>query len=243
MNCPGCKRPNAEGLDFCDFCGTPLAAAPFGKRKTEMESAPAAPVKHATQMEAADPFDPFAPRAGAGAGAGAARPMSPPPPIGAAPPPPAPSKRKTEFDGGRDPFAPPVPGTPAGRAAHVQRADDRYAGRRVMGFLVTFDRAPDGAFFVLREGRNLLGRDAHDCDIVIADDDTVSSVHAVMICRGGRVIIDDEKSQNGTKLNGEEVMSKTDVTDGDVISLGLRTRLLCRLLDPAKLAAIWKPGP
>ena len=63
-----------------------------------------------------------------------------------------------------------------------------------------------------------------------------------MICRGGRVIIDDEKSQNGTKLNGEEVMSKVDVADGDVISLGLRTRLICRLLDHAKVAALWKPG-
>jgi hypothetical protein len=241
MNCPACKRPNAEGLDFCDYCGTPLASSPIGKRKTEMEGAPAAPVKHATQMEspAADPFDPFAPRGPAPAAAAAKA-----PPLGAAPPPPTGGKRKTEFDGsarGRDPFAPPTPGPAAGAHA-AGRRDDRYAGRRVMGFLVTFDRAPDGAFFVLREGRNLLGRD-EESDIAITDDETVSSTHAVMICRGGRVIIDDEKSQNGTKLNGDEVMSKTDVADGDVISLGLRTRLLCRLLDPAKLAAIWKPTP
>ena len=238
MNCPACKRPNAEGLDFCDFCGTPLGGAPFGKRKTEMESAPSAPVKHATQMEtpAADPYDPFAPRAPVG--------RAPVPPLGATPPPPAAGKRKTEFDGGarsaKDPFAPAGLAAP-GAGAAAARKDERYAGRRIVGFLVTFDRAPDGAFFVLREGRNLLGRDPEG-DVIVADDDTVSATHAVMICRGGRVIIDDEKSQNGTKLNGEEVMSKVDVVDGDVISLGLRTRMLCRLLDHAKVAALWKPG-
>ena len=62
MICPGCNRNNAEGLDFCDYCGTPLGAAAAGKRKTEMEvggggGAPAhggAP-KRRTEFEAPPP--------------------------------------------------------------------------------------------------------------------------------------------------------------------------------------------
>jgi hypothetical protein len=233
MNCPSCKRPNAEGIDFCDFCGTPLGTAPAGQRTTEMEGGPAP--KHKTEM-ASDPLDPFAPRASSGsaakpaATAGAAAPAA----SGGA------QKRKTMFDGPAaavnpsDPFAPPDPG--------VKKHQDKGAGRRIVGFLVTFDRSAEGNYWVIREGRNTLGRD-EDCDIVIDGDEMVSSVHAVMLWRNGRTIVDDEKSQNGTFLNEEDVMEKTDVKDGDVIRLG-RTQLMCRLLDQAKVTALWKQaGP
>lgn len=188
MNCPSCKRPNAEGIDFCDFCGTPLGAAPAAKRRTEV---------------AADPLDPFAPRAS--------------------------GKRKTAFDPNpADPFAPP----------EVKK--DKGAGRRIVGFLVTFDRAPEGAYWVIREGRNTLGRD-EDCDIVIDGDEMVSSTHAVILWRNGRTIVDDEKSQNGTFLNEADVMEKTDLEDGDVLRVG-RTQMICRLLDQAKISSLWKPA-
>ncbi len=252
MNCPSasCRRPNPDGHDFCDFCGTPLGAASAGKRKTEME-APVAPVKRGTEIEArADaPYDPFAPPPARGVAPPAPAVHAPAP---APPAPPAPGgKRRTEFDeasrdgdGRPDPFGqtmgpPQTRPRPAPAAAPAPRRD--AAGRRIVGFLVTFDRAPDGAFFVIREGRNLIGRD-DSCDIVVGDDETVSSTHAVLISRAGRTLIDDEKSQNGTKLNGEEVMQKIDVTDGDVITLGHRTRLMCRLLDHAKVAALWTPS-
>lgn len=190
MNCPSCKRPNAEGIDFCDFCGTPLGAAPTAKRRTE--------------MAAADPLDPFAPRAGS-------------------------AKRKTAFDANpADPFAPP------------DKVKDKGAGRRIVGFLVTFDRSPEGAYWVIREGRNTLGRD-EDCDIVIDGDDMVSSTHAVLLWRNGRTIVDDEKSQNGTFLNEADVMEKTDLKDGDVLRVG-RTQMICRLLDQVKISSLWKPA-
>jgi hypothetical protein len=257
MNCPSptCRRPNPDGHDFCDYCGTPLGAAASTKRKTEMEAAPAAPAKRATEMEAAPaaaPYDPFAPPPG--------RAVAPPPGPAPAPAPAQPAaKRRTEFDGGAeahvdpklDPFGatmgpsrghPPAPApAPAPQAQPRPAARPAPVGRRIVGFLVTFDRAPDGAFHVIREGRNLIGRD-DACDIVIGDDETISGTHAVLISRGGRTVVDDEKSQNGTKLNGEEVMHKTDVVDGDVITLGHRTRLLCRLLDHDKVAALWKPA-
>ena len=235
MNCPSCKRPNAEGIDFCDFCGTPLGSTPAGKRKTEMEGGPA--VKHKTEM-AADPLDPFAPRAGGGS---SAKPAPAANTASAASSPAAgQGKRKTMFDGPAaaanpsDPFAPP---DPASKKAH-----DKGAGRRIVGFLITFDRSAEGAYWVIREGRNTIGRD-EDCDIVIEGDEMLSSTHAVILWRNGRTIVDDEKSQNGTFLNEADVMEKTDVKDGDVIRLG-RTQLLCRLLDQAKVSALWKPaGP
>lgn len=230
MNCPSCKRPNAEGIDFCDFCGTPLGSAPAGKRKTEMEGGPAP--KHKTEM-AADPLDPFAPRAGSPA----AKP-APAASAAAAAAPAGTAKRKTMFDGPAagvnpaDPFAPAEPG--------ARKHHDKGAGRRIVGFLVTFDRSAEGAYWVIREGRNTLGRD-EDCDIVIEGDEMVSSTHAVLLWRNGRTIVDDEKSQNGTFLNEADVMEKTDVKDGDVIRLG-RTQLMCRLLDQAKVSALWKPA-
>lgn len=219
MNCSSCKRPNAEGLDFCDFCGTPLSASGAGKRKTEMEGVPAP--KHKTEMERGPtPMDPFAPPAGSAKAGGGAAPAG---------------KAKTMFDSaGKDPFAPTV-----AAGAPAKHTDARYAGRRITGFLITFDRAPDGRFFVLREGRNVLGR-AGDCDIVIDDDENVSSEHAIILCRNGRTIVDDEKSMNGTFLNGDDVMEKKDLKDGDVVRLGKTTNLLCRLLDMSKLPAAAK---
>ncbi|MCC6997986.1 MAG: FHA domain-containing protein [Deltaproteobacteria bacterium] len=250
MVCPGCNRNNAEGLDFCDYCGTPLGAAAAGKRKTEMEvgggggGAPAhggAP-KRRTEFEAPppgppaalpagnpfgggdDPFDPFKPPSIAPGQRPAMRPAD-------APAPPA-AKRVTKFDS-KDPFAP----QPAAQPGH----DERYLGRRIVGWMITFDNAPDGLTFTLREGRNLLGRDAERCDIVIGNDDMISGGHAVLVWRTGRARIADDKSQNGTFLNEEDVLQPEEVKDGDIIRIG-RTRFICRLLDHDKVTKLWKPA-
>lgn len=230
MICPNasCNRPNAEGLEHCDYCGTPLNTPVAGKRKTEAEMAPARAAKRVTEFEAdsavQDPFAPFP-----AASAPAARP----------------AKRVTQYDGGpsaRDPFAPaareaPAPAANPNASSGPERG--RYAGRRIVGWLITFDGNPDGTAHTLREGRNLIGRDAERCDIVI-EDEMVSSLHALIVLRGGKQSITDQQSQNGTFLNEEDVLAPTDLTDGDVVRLG-RTRLLCRLVDRERIAAIWKP--
>lgn len=228
MNCSSCKRPNAEGLDFCDFCGTPLGAAGPGKRKTEMEGVTTP--KHKTEMERGPtPLDPFAPPPGS-ANPKVVSPASPAAMTG--------GKARTVFDSpkdSKDPFAPAAGGAPSA----PKQNEARYAGRRITGFLITFDRSPDGRFFVLREGRNMIGRGA-DCDVVVDDDENVSTEHAIVLCRNGRTVIDDEKSMNGTFLNSDDVMEKTDLKDGDVVRLGKTTNLLCRLLDMSKLPAAAK---
>lgn len=250
MICPGCNRSNSEGLEYCDFCGTPLQSGSGGKRKTEMESGgggggypPPPPAgggghgKRKTEMEGGaqsnldqllasdDPFAPDPFKQGGGAGAK--------PAAGGAPAPgPAPQnkKRATAFDPA-DPFKP-------GASRPSGASDEKYAGRRVVGWMISFDRNADGSVFTLREGRNVLGRDPAEADVAVGDDDMVSSRHSVIAIRQGKARLSDDRSQNGTFLNEEDVFEWTELKDGDVVRIG-RTRLFVRLLDHDKLNAIW----
>lgn len=252
MNCPSCNRPNDDGLVLCDYCGTSLTAPPPQKRRTEAEGvAPRAGggAKRVTEFEPPqggrshdDPFDP-ARAAQRGGGNGGFQPVARPD-GGAAPA----RKRVTEFDSGRpaDPFGARTSGADReaddfsapgrGRSADAEPA----AGRRIIGWLITFDGHPDGISFILREGRNVVGREA-SCDITIPEDGMMSSTHAYIIWRTGRARIADANTQNGTFLNEEDVLGQVEVNDNDVIRVG-RTRFLVRLLDAARVAAVWKPA-
>jgi hypothetical protein len=198
----------------------PAPAAERNKRKTEFEGAGGG-----GGDAVADPFgdDPFAPPATkkrparpAGGGAAASAPAAKP-------------KRVTKFDsGGRkdDPFAP-----------VAQQTDEaRFAGRRIIGWLITFDNHPDGRTWTIREGRNIIGRE-DACDVIV-EDDMVSNAHAVLVWRGGKSRIDDKMSQNGTYLNEQDVMQPEPVSDGDVIRVG-QTRMICRLLDSEQVAKVF----
>ena len=97
--------------------------------------------------------------------------------------------------------------------------DSKYKGRRVVGWMISFDRNADGAVFTLREGRNVLGRDADECDVAVNDDEMVSSRHAVVAIRAGKARISDDRSQNGTFLNEEDVFEWTELKDGDTVTV------------------------
>lgn len=255
MNCPSCNRPNAEDVSYCDYCGTPLTAPATGKRKTEFEPVPAAgPVrKRVTEFEPsaeppanpaarriADPFDPFG--APASAPPTTPRQAAPAPPVTPTPPAASPRKKATEYiPGNRDPFAAPPagPSPPAAAAAHNASQNQAAIGRRIVGWVITFDEHPDGLSFLLREGRNVVGRDT-ESDIAVGWDHTVSGTHAFLIWRLGRARVADANTQNGTFLNEEDVLGQIEVHDGDVLRVG-RTRLLIRLLDQAKVSALWDP--
>lgn len=237
MLCTQCGRDNAAGLDYCDYCGEPLQTGPAGKRKTEMDGGGGGGGKRKTAMDAPAPpqrnafeaamsgevDDPFAPNASATKPKVNA-PLAPPPPA-------QPQKRKTQFDHG-DPFAP--PSERAGAAVEDNT--------RIVGFLVTFDGAKLGKYWVLREGRTYLGSDPDICQVVVETDTNVSGKHAVMVWRNGKLRINDEMSTNGTYLNGEEVEEATIVPDGAIIGLGRTTRLICRLLDHDQVTKLWKVG-
>lgn len=84
--------------------------------------------------------------------------------------------------------------------------------RRIMGVLVTYTWRPEGQLFTIREGKNFIGAEnvssevSHrPCDIQIRTDPMLSSEHALILCRHGRYDLVDQKSSNGTFLNGELV--------------------------------------
>lgn len=82
--------------------------------------------------------------------------------------------------------------------------------RRVTGTLITFTWHPEGSVFVIRDGPNYIGSGTVGdkpgsplCDILIPDDDRLSSKHALVQFTGDRCDIIDWASSNGTYLNGE----------------------------------------
>lgn len=88
--------------------------------------------------------------------------------------------------------------------------------------------APDGAALEFRlVGRPLtIGRGA-DADVVVIDP-LVSRRHARLVVRGGRFVLADLGSKNGTRVNGEAIREAV-VAPGDRIELG-STRLEIVLL-------------
>jgi pSer/pThr/pTyr-binding forkhead associated (FHA) protein len=69
---------------------------------------------------------------------------------------------------------------------------------------------PVGA--VVRIGRGM-SADVH------IDDPTVSRRHALVVRRDGEIMLLDDRSMNGTWLNGERIR-EAPLSDGDVIQLG-----------------------
>jgi predicted component of type VI protein secretion system len=105
--------------------------------------------------------------------------------------------------------------------------------------MISFDVNQEGQEYVIREGRNLLGR-ARDADISIFYDDRVSATHATIVYRNGSFKLRDEMTNNGTFLNGKDIGPGETValSNGDVLRLGRCTFKLF-LLDPTEVARLW----
>jgi hypothetical protein len=73
----------------------------------------------------------------------------------------------------------------------------------------------------------LIGRNASN-DLVIDGDDTISGTHAELRRGSSAWLIEDLGSTNGTHVNGERIVTKRALHDGDEILVG-RTRL--RMVD------------
>jgi DNA-binding winged helix-turn-helix (wHTH) protein len=81
----------------------------------------------------------------------------------------------------------------------------------------------------LREGENLLGR--MDEGVAWFESPTVSRRHARIVVEGGKAVLEDLGSKNGTYLRGEKVTSPRPLADGDAILLG-RVHMTFRVLPP-----------
>lgn len=83
---------------------------------------------------------------------------------------------------------------------------------------------------VLVDGENVIGRDP-DVEVRI-EAPGVSRRHARILVEGGRFVLDDLESKNGTYLRGERLSSSAELVDGDDLRLG-QTLLVFRVLGAA----------
>ena len=92
--------------------------------------------------------------------------------------------------------------------------------RKLVGFLVTYNRDPNGRAFNIYEGRNFVGRDA-SCDISIPDDDQMSGRHLSILYRNvdNKFKFRDEQSSNGTFVN-KELLDDGELQNYDIIRAG-----------------------
>lgn len=106
---------------------------------------------------------------------------------------------------------------PAMMGAPVKPGED---GRKLVGFLVTYNRLPMGKAFNIYEGRNYIGRDA-SCDISIPDDNQMSGKHLLIRYLSGnnKFSFKDEMSSNGTYVN-KEMLDEGELHNYDIIRVG-----------------------
>jgi pSer/pThr/pTyr-binding forkhead associated (FHA) protein len=81
-------------------------------------------------------------------------------------------------------------------------------------------------FFELDTGPVIVGRNA-DCQLVLAEDDSVSRRHAALEKLGGVWQIHDLGSRNGTWINGAKLMGEQALRHADTVNVG-RVRLVFR---------------
>jgi hypothetical protein len=96
---------------------------------------------------------------------------------------------------------------------------DSAARPHIVGFLVTYSHEPSGAYFVIREGRHIIGA-GKKTDITIKGDKNISSEHSILLFRRGLFLIRDNLSTNGTFLNGEEISGDVQLNNYDKIKMG-----------------------
>jgi pSer/pThr/pTyr-binding forkhead associated (FHA) protein len=94
------------------------------------------------------------------------------------------------------------------------------AERGGVPFLVFHDGAGRQVIRELSPGTLTVGRGA-DCDVALGWDREVSRLHAQLEAAGGRwVLVDDGLSRNGSFVNGERVVGRRALNDGDRLVFG-----------------------
>lgn len=93
-------------------------------------------------------------------------------------------------------------------------------GRKLVGFLVTYNRNPQGKAYEIYEGKNYIGRD-RSCDIAVTDDNQISGRHMSILYRNvdNKFKYRDEQSSNGTFVN-KELSDEGELQNFDIIRLG-----------------------
>lgn len=106
------------------------------------------------------------------------------------------------------------------RHATQQGSVAKAPSRKLVGFLITYNRDPNGKAYNIYEGRNYIGRDS-SCDICIPDDDQMSGRHLSILYRNvdDKFKFRDEQSSNGTFVN-KELLDDGQLENYDIIRAG-----------------------
>lgn len=94
-------------------------------------------------------------------------------------------------------------------------------GRKIVGLLVSYTHNPAGEVFKIYEGRNIIGRSTNS-DISFNSDDKMSGTHLLILYveAEGIVWAEDQKSSNGTYINGKFARGMIELHTNDVIVIG-----------------------
>jgi len=176
--CPKCGMGMDPHWAECAYCKSASSTQEIAAGRLRSTPPPAASVN-------------AAPRPPVGSSGFTANVPPPPPPAGQARRP----RDKTKFVPmtGDDPLA-----------DNGAVSSPKGAPRRIVGVLITYTWKPEGEVYPVREGRNLIGRDLDQCDIVVKDDPTMSGVNSHITYRRS-FLIGDMISLSGTDVNGEPI--------------------------------------
>ncbi|WP_234023654.1 FHA domain-containing protein [Sorangium cellulosum] len=171
--------------------------------------------------------DPFNQTAYAPSGGQSAPPPPPPPPIGGMGgygADPSYPQQMMQMPAPPPPYVPPPPAArPSAQAPAPSRISGQESRRALAGFLVSFQDDPLGRFWPLWQGKNVVGRaeTGQKVDIEIAHG-TTSTHHATIEVDGGRLILADLGSTNGTFHNEEAIgfQGRRELRDGDKVRFG-----------------------
>jgi pSer/pThr/pTyr-binding forkhead associated (FHA) protein len=115
------------------------------------------------------------------------------------------------------------PITPTKELGALPRLDPRTRRRSI-----EVEHAPPGRYLLVEDGdeRRLIPLDGDTTSLgrgvsadVVLHDNSVSRKHALVVVRGAGARVLDDRSTNGTWVNGRRV-TEADLSDGDVIVLG-----------------------
>jgi DNA-binding winged helix-turn-helix (wHTH) protein len=90
----------------------------------------------------------------------------------------------------------------------------------------------------LRQGENLLGRDAETA--VWIEDPSVSRRHARIVVAEGTAVLEDLGSKNGTWVRGARIRARAELKDGDVFRVG-SVELVYRVFSAPGSTETWIP--
>ena len=130
---------------------------------------------------------------------------------------------------------PAIDETPLGphAASPAELRDRLMAERRGDPFVVWRNGEGRQALFALHPGlqRVTIGRGPSN-DVALGWDTEVSRLHAELARLGGEwTVTDDGLSRNGTWVNGQRIVARTRLRDGDVVQVG-QTLIAIRVPDP-----------